>query len=75
VTAFTVKKLGYSRGPWRIVGPDGEIQFEQHPSTIHGQDQMLDVFGYDTKAEAVEALGRLAYACHQAYLNVVEGDR
>lgn len=61
MSAITIQKLGYSRSPWRLIdGAGNELRFESVLTNIHGADQYLDVCGYDTKAEAIEALGRLA---------------
>lgn len=61
MSGFKIIKKGYSAAPWRIVDADEkEFRFERHDVFMHGQDMRLPVCGYDTKTEAVEALGRLA---------------
>lgn len=61
MSGFKIVKKGYSAAPWRIVDADGkEFRFEGHDVFMHGQDMRLPVCGYDTKTEAIEALGRLA---------------
>ena len=61
MSGFKIIKKGYSAAPWRIVDADGkEFRFERHDVFMHGQDMRLPVCGYDTKTEAIDALGRLA---------------
>lgn len=43
-----------------VAADSKEFRFERHDVVMHGQDMRLPVCGYDTKTEAVEALGRLA---------------
>jgi len=63
VRTVQVKRLGYSRSPWRLVDSqtDQEVTIERavldHP--ISGVTK-VPVAGYSTKTEAVAALGRLA---------------
>ena len=61
MSGFKIVKLGYSRNPWRIINAEGDaIRFETEAVYMHGQDMTIPVYGYLTKAAAVEALGRLA---------------
>ena len=58
---FQIRKLGYSRSPWRITDAEGrQVHFEKTLMTIHGNEEWVDVLGYDTKADCIDALGRLA---------------
>ena len=61
MSGWRVERLNYSRSPWRIITADGvEVTFESEIARIHGRDEMLPVLGYQTKADAVAALGRCA---------------
>jgi hypothetical protein len=60
VEGATVKKLGYSAAPWRIVTPDGRevctpVVFD-HPSL---GKMVIQEAGYDRKRDAVAALAEL----------------
>jgi hypothetical protein len=61
MSGFKIVKTTYSASPWRIVDADGkQVRFETETVFMHGADRSTLVCGYDTKTEAVEALGRLA---------------
>lgn len=64
LTEFEVHKFDYSSGPWRIIHiPTGKwVAWEAAVVHVHGADQLLDVCGYRTKADAQDALWRMAAA-------------
>ena len=57
---FTIRKTGHSRRPWRIFSGDLLVDVEREDVQIHGTTMNMPVMGYDTKAEAVAAMGRIA---------------
>lgn len=64
-----VEKRGYSAGPWRIIDAQGqEVWHSQpYPNAEVGLPPIQMPMSFDTKAEAILALGRMA----GAYLDAI----
>ena len=59
--SWRIKKLGYSAGPWRIVDDNGtELALDTRIYKLRSGEEPHPLWGHDTKAQAIEALGRYA---------------
>ena len=67
-----VEKRRYSRLPWRLIDPQTgrELTVDSEPFDHRELGPMTTgVPGYETKADAVEALGRLAAIAYEATIH------